>query len=186
MISAIIITIVNNIHSSIRDQTETFTTASSNNATSCLQNANGGGNILFGELISSIQEKGTSTLVIEFIETISKIAIFTEKKCVAEDDNSKSPSTTNVNLTCPTGEKPKPDPDAFTYNDFGIYDDAQEKQGFYFAVGPTIINGGFGVGGRAEVTANVGDVIEATASLQASLTGDLFLSLNEFGGYLRK
>ena len=105
---------------------------------------------------------------------------------MAEDDDSKSPSTTSVNLICPSGEKPKPDPDAFTYNDFGIYDDAQEKQGFYFAVGPTIISGGFGVGGRAEVTANVGDVIEATASLQASLTGDLFLSLNEFGGYLCK
>ena len=103
---------------------------------------------------------------------------------MAEDDNSKLPSTTSVNLKCPTGEKPKPD--AFIYNEFGMYDDAQMKEGYYFAVGPTIINGGISVGGGAEVTGNVGDVIEATASLQASLTGDLFLSLNEFGGYLRE
>ena len=167
-------------------QTEIFTTANATSAKSSLQNATGAKGTLFGDLIFAIQQKGTSTLAVEFIGSISKVSIFTKKECMDELDSSKSPNTTSVNLRCPSGQKPKPNSEAFTYNDLGLYDDAQEKKGFYFAVGPTIISGGFGVGGRAEVTANVGDVIEAKASLQASLTGDLFLSLNEFGGYLRK
>ena len=159
----------------------TFVTAEGkSNATQELQRVLDNSSLSGNVTVTSV---GSSSIVLNFDASISKVVLLVEKDCVNISDSSLNPTVVKQGeFRCPEGTKPAPS--ASPTNEYGFKDDEAKKRGYQFVVGSTKITADIGIEGSAEVGANVGEVIEIGAEIDADFGGNLVFSANEYGEYL--
>jgi hypothetical protein len=126
-------------------------------------------NSKLGDFLEVEKVNGTTVLALVFNPDLARVVVIPWKKSCKK----KNGITYEQDRLCAPGDK------ILGYeNDYDLKDIAGKKIPFQIMVGETYLKAGVDVTGTANLTSNIGGVIEATADLYANLHGEVALIIN--------